>query len=39
VEDDKGKIVYCESKVFSDETIAAIVKEHAQEGAIVGTDE
>ena len=36
--DDKGKIVYCESKVFTDETIAAIVEEHAQEGAIVGID-
>jgi predicted RNase H-like nuclease/predicted house-cleaning noncanonical NTP pyrophosphatase (MazG superfamily) len=36
--DDKGKIVYCESKVFSDEMISAIVEEHAREGAIVGID-
>ena len=36
--DDKGKIVYCESKVFSDEMIAAIVAEYALEGAIVGID-
>ena len=35
---DNGEIVYCESKVFSDEMIAAIVEEHAQEGAIVGID-
>lgn len=36
--DDNGMIVYCESKVFSDEMIAAIVEEHAREGAIVGID-
>jgi len=36
--DDKGMIVYCESKMFSDEMIAAIVEEYAQEGAIVGID-
>jgi len=36
--DDNGKIIYCESKVFSDEMIAAIVEGHAQEGAIVGID-
>jgi len=36
--DDFGKIVYCESKVLSDEMIASIVEEHAQVGAIVGID-
>jgi len=35
---DNGEIVYCESQVFSDEKIADIVAEHAQEGAIVGID-
>ncbi|OLN27220.1 hypothetical protein [Desulfosporosinus metallidurans] len=30
--DDNGMIVYCESKVFSDEMIAAIVEEYALEG-------
>ncbi|MCB8814646.1 DUF429 domain-containing protein [Desulfosporosinus shakirovi] len=35
---DNGEIVYCESKVFSDEMIADIVAEHAREGAIVGID-
>ncbi|WP_088189240.1 DUF429 domain-containing protein [Desulfosporosinus sp. FKA] len=35
---DNGQIIYCESKVFSDEMIADIVAEHAQEGAIVGID-
>ena len=35
---DNGEIVYCESKAFSDEMIAAIVEEHAREGAIVGID-
>jgi|GEM_PF-56833 len=35
---DNGEIVYCESQVFSDEMIADIVAEHAQEGAIVGID-
>lgn len=33
-----GEIVYCESKVFSDEMIAAIVEEHAREGVIVGIE-
>ncbi len=36
--DDFGKIVYCESKVFSDEVIVSIVEEYAQDGAIVAID-
>jgi len=36
--DDIGNIDYCESKVFSDEMIAAIVEEHALDGAIVAID-
>jgi len=36
--DDLGKIIYCESKVFSDEMIGSIVEEHAKEGAIVAID-
>lgn len=36
--DDNGMIVYCESKVFSDDMIAAIIEEYALEGAIVGID-
>jgi len=35
---DNGEIIYCESKVFSDEMIADIVAEYAKEGAIVGID-
>ncbi|ODA39906.1 DUF429 domain-containing protein [Desulfosporosinus sp. BG] len=35
---DNGEIGYCESKVFSDEMIAAIVEEYARDGAIVGID-
>ena len=31
--DDFGKIVYCESKVLTDEMIATIVEEFAQDGA------
>ena len=36
--DDFGKIVYCESKVFTDEMIASIVEEYAQDGAVVAID-
>ncbi|OLN32611.1 DUF429 domain-containing protein [Desulfosporosinus metallidurans] len=36
--DDFGKIVYCESQVFTDEMIASIVEEYAQDGAIVAID-
>ncbi|HWQ41355.1 MAG TPA: DUF429 domain-containing protein [Desulfosporosinus sp.] len=36
--DDNGKIIYYESKVFTDEMIVSIVEEHAQAGAIVGID-
>jgi len=36
--DDFGKIVYCEAKVFTDETIASIVEEYAQDGAVVAID-
>ena len=32
------QIFYCESPMFSDEMIAAIVEEHSREGAIVGID-
>jgi len=36
--DDFGKIVYCESKVFTDEMIASIVEEYALDGAVVAID-
>ncbi|WP_407314296.1 DUF429 domain-containing protein [Desulfosporosinus sp. SB140] len=36
--DDNGMIIYCESKVFTDQMIASMVEKHAQEGAIVGID-
>jgi len=36
--DDFGKIVYCEAKLFTDEIIASIVEEYAQDGVIVAID-
>lgn len=35
---DNGEIIYCESKVFSDEMIGDIVAEYARAGALVGID-
>lgn len=35
---DNGEIIYCESKVFSDEMLADLVAEYAKGGAIVGID-